>query len=457
MSTTSILNQVLAATTGSDAAAIDVTGAVNAILYADRAPERVWQAQQTTLVNQTAAITQIQTQASTLTDDLNALQDTSGALSASTATSTNSSVVTASALPGTSAGSHTILVESLATTASWYSNEESSSSAALGSGSFTLTSASGNRVPITTGGNSGNNTLDELAASINSKSLGVTASIITDSSGARLSLVAQNSGAAANFSISVTSGLGFTSSGTGVNAVLKVDNVPITSASNTVTGALPGVTLNLQSVSAAAVGISLSANASSITSAVGSFVSDYNTLIQNVNSQFAYNSATQTGGTLQEDSTVQAFQSALLGSTNYSSGSGTYQTLGSLGITTNQDGTLSLDSTTLSNAIQNDSSAVSTFFQGSSSGTSGFVSSMETSLDIYTDPTDGAFTVDLSSISSENTDLTNQISTLELHLSSEQTTLTASYNQADIELEQLPQILKQTNALLNPNSSSSNS
>ena len=452
MGTTSTLNSVLSALGGSNG--IDVASAVNAVLYADRAPERGWQAQQTTLASETSALNQLQTESSNLTNDLSALQDPTGVLSSAVATSTNSSLLTASAVPGTPSSGHLITISNLAVTGSWYSGAQTSSSSTLTDGSFQITVGSGSPTTITVG--PGTDTLDELAASINSQSLGVTANVVTDSSGARLSLVADNSGTAADFSITNDSSVAFTRANTGTDASIKVDGVPITSASNTVTGALSGVTLNLQGAAAGTeIGLQIGPDTASISSAISSFVSDYNTLISNVNSQFTYNRTTNVAGTLQQDSAVQGLQSQLLEASNYLASSGSYTTLTSLGITTNADGTLSVNSATLDNAIATNSTAVASFFQGTADN--GFAGSLSDTLDTYTDPTEGAFTVDLQSISSENQDLTDQTNTLELYLTSQQTILTAQYNAADIAIQQLPEQIKQVQALLNPNSDSSSS
>ena len=264
MGTTSTLNSVLSALGGTTG--IDVTSAVNTILYADRAPERAWQAQQTTLSNQTSALNQLQTESSNLSNDLSTLQDPTGVLSSALATSTNSSLLTASAVPGTPSSGHLITIDNLAVTGSWYSAAQTSSSSTLPDGSFQITVGSGSPTTITVG--SGNDTLEELAASINNQSLGVTANVVTDSSGARLSLVADNSGAAADFTIT-NSSVAFTRANTGTDAALKVDGVPITSASNTVTGALSGVTLNLQGASAGTeIGLQIGPDTASISSAI---------------------------------------------------------------------------------------------------------------------------------------------------------------------------------------------
>lgn len=452
MSTTSTLNSVLSALGGTTG--IDVTSTVNTILYADRAPERGWQTQQATLASQTSAINQIQNETSALSDSLNNLSDLQGALSSVTATSSNTSLLTATAVSGTAASSHTITINTLATVGSWYSSAEATSSTALPTGTFTITVGSGSPVSIAVGGTGNPDTLDQLAASINGQSLGVTANIITDANGARLALTSTTTGSASDFTVSNAGGVSFTRSETGTNASLTIDGVQVSSASNTVTGAISGVTLNLLGAApASTINLSLGPDTSSVSTAVSSFITAYNTLVTDVNTQTGYNASTQTAGILQSDSAITGLQSALLASTNYGSGSGTFQTLDSLGVTTNTDGTLTLNATTLANAVQTNSAAVATFFQGSA--LNGFANSLTTSLNTYTDPTQGAFTVDLQSISNENTDLTNETSTLELYLASQQKILTAQYNAADIAIQQLPQQIKQIQALLNPNQSTS--
>ena len=448
--TTSTLNSVLSALGGTTG--IDVTSAVDAILYADRAPERAWQAQQTTLNNQAIALQHLSSESSSVADALSSLQDTTGSLSAATATSSNSSVLTAAVADGTAPSSHLIVVDNLASTGSWYSAAQLSSSAALQSGSFDLTAGGVTKTIQVTSGD----TLDQLAASINSQSLGVTANVVTDSSGARLTLVSTTSGSAGDFTVGNDSTVAFTRGSTGNDASVTVDGVPIRSATNTVTGALNGVTLNLANAAPnSEISLNIAPDTSSIASAVNTFVTAYNTLISDVNSQFVYNQSTSTAGPLQSDSTIQALQSALLSASTYNSGSASLSTLDSLGISSNSDGTLTVNSATLASAIQTNSSAVASFFQGTARD--GFAASLTSTLSTYTDTTQGAFTIDLKSISNEYSNLTDQTNSLEVYLTAQQTILTAKYNAADIAIQQLPQRLKQIQALLNPNQDSSSS
>jgi flagellar hook-associated protein 2 len=435
---------------------IDVADTVSEIIAADSQPVDLLESQQTTLTNQSAAISQLESETSAVAGDLSTLQDPAGVLSSVTATSSDSSVLTASAVDETTLGTHSITVAHLATAGSYYSDEVASSSTQLASGSFDLTEG-GTTTTIGTGsGNGTDDTLDELAASINGQDLGVTASVINDANGSRLSLVSQSTGSAADVSISNASGLSFTRTATGTDASLTLDGVPITSASNTVTGAITGLTIQLEGVTTGApVTVSLAPDTTSIVSTLSSFVNDYNTLIEDVNSQFAYNSATGADGTLSSDSATRAFQSELLAATNFASTtSGALPSLQSLGISTNQDGTLSLDTTALTNAVQSNYAGVSAFLQGDSSST-GFAASLNNTLSSYTDPAQGAFTVELSSLNNEYLDLGNQISTDQVYLTQEQATLTTEYNNANIALQQLPTEIKNTEVLLGDYSTSS--
>src|SRR5208337_67406 len=91
------------------------------------------------------------------------------------------------------AGTHTVVVNSLAQTSSGYLAPIVNASDTL-SGSITLQVGTSG-VPHTLTLNSSDNTLSGLAKAINSSGAGVNASVLSDSSGSRLSLVSGTSGA----------------------------------------------------------------------------------------------------------------------------------------------------------------------------------------------------------------------------------------------------------------------
>ena len=447
------LSSILEAALGASSPGLDVTAAVNSAVSAARAPEQAWQAQGATLQSQTSALNQLQSDASTLDDDMQALNSLSGPLTARTVSSSNSGVVTASAASGSTVGNHVVVVNSLATTASWTSGVFASSTTPLPAGSFTVTNGSGTATTINT---NGTQSLTDVANQINSASLGVTASVITDSTGARLAIVANTSGSAANFTVSSSgANYGFTQAVTGGNATLSVDGINISSATNTVTGAVRGLTLNLLSANPGVqVSLGVAPDTSQATSAINQFVTDYNTVVSELTSQFTFNGTSE--GVLSTDSSVRNFQSALLGAIDYtyapSTGTTTVPNLSSMGITVGNDGKLTVDSASLQNALQNNFSDVQNFFQGSA--LNGFANSVDQQLSSFISAGDGAFTVDLQSISTQLSGLQTNINNFEQnYITPLKAQLQSEYSQAEILLQQLPAQMKQISAELGQNNS----
>jgi flagellar hook-associated protein 2 len=429
------LSDILSAFSSSQG--INVQAAVASAIAAESGPLNQWEQEQAALQSQTGDINVIEGNITTLQTALTALGDPSGALLSMTSSSSDPSVVTATVAPGATPGNHVVEVNSVASSGSWYSDSVATSSTPLATGGFTLQVGTNPPVQVTIGAGADADTLDQLATYVNGLGAGVTANVVNDASGSRLSIVSNSSGAANDFTITADTGLNFTRASTGADASLTVDGIPIDSASNTVTGVVPGVTFNLVSAApGVAVNVSATEDVTTAAQAVTAFVNAYNAVVQNVNQEYTVG-ANGAQGPLGGDSTLGILQDMMLGSGSYSNGSTSgVATLADLGITMNNDGTLTLDTGTLAGAMQSNFSAVQNFFQGTNSN--GFANSLGTQLTTMTDPTNGAFTVDLQSISSENTDLQNQINDFQAYLATQTTLLTAEYNQADALLQQLP-------------------
>lgn len=458
-STAADLSTILQAATGASTPGIDVTAAVNSAVTAAQAPENTWESQITTLQSQTTALTQLQTDASNLDKDMQALNSLTGPLSASTVASSNAGVVTATAASGSAPGSYGLVVNNLASTASFTSTTVASATTALPAESITITNGSGTASTITTG--SGVNTLTDLATAVNAAGLGVTASIVNDASGSRLAITSNTSGSSGNFTVTSTgTSFAFAQAVTGNNASLTVNGISISSATNTVTGAVPGLTLNLLSASpGTTVSLSVAPDVSSASTAINQFVTDYNTAVTDVNAQFSY-TAGSGQGVLAQDPTVRNLQSELLQASSYTaapasgSSSTTVPNLTSMGISVNANGTLSVDSTTLNNVLNNNFSDVQNFFQGAS--LNGFANSLDQQLTSFVSPGDGAFTVDLQSISSQSSGLQTDITNFEANVIAPlRTKLTSDLSQAEILLQQLPTEMRQISTELGQNTSTS--
>lgn len=434
---------------------IDVTSAVSQLATAARAPETAWQQQQQALQSQGSALNQLNSDLSNLLDKINALKDISGALGAVNTTSSNSSVATVTAQPGTASGSHVLIVNNLASTSSYYTDPVATSSTQLTDGSsFTIQVGSGSPTTITL--DSTDDTLQTLATKINNLGLGVSANVVTDATGARLALVANNSGAASDITVSSdTTGLNFTKAVTGTNAALTVDGVPVSSASNSVSGVVAGLTFNLVgSAPNTEVTVGVASDTSAAVTAVNDFVSAYNSAIQDLNAQFSYSAGSQTAGPLSGDTNARLVQQQLLSFASLSvPGAGSFSTLGSLGIKMNNDGTLTVDAPTLNNAVSGNYQDVKNFFESAS----GFATNISGQLSQLTDPTEGAFYVEIKQDQTTYKGLQSQIDDLETYIASKQTQWLAMYNQINVTLQQLPLLEQQINAELSFTNTKSNS
>ena len=400
------------------------------------------QTQETTLGSQAGEISTIVSQLNGLGDAAFALSNPLGALAAQSATSSAPSVVNATAASTAVAGNHTITVSNLATTSSYYTkNELPSSTSTISSGSFQL--QVGSNAPVTVTVDSNNNTLSQLTSSINDQNLGVAASVIQDANGYRLALVSNSSGSAGDVTISNdTTGLNFTKAVTGTNANLTVDGVPISSASNTVSNALNGVTLNLGATTGSTpVVVNVSPDTSQATTAINNFVSAYNTVVTEVNNQFNVASDGSGGGVLESDNTLREVQSQLLGAISYSiGGNNGVVNLASIGVNLNNDGTLSVDSNALNTALSSNYGAVQNLLQNA---TTGFTQNLHSVISNLTGPANGLLTLDSQSITSTAQGLTKQISDLQAALVLQEQNLTAVYSQVNATLQELPLLQSQ--------------
>jgi flagellar hook-associated protein 2 len=286
--------------------------------------------------------------------------------------------------------------------------------------------------------NSSNNTLSGLAASINSQNAGVNASVIQDANGYRLALVSTATGAPGDLTVSGnTTGLSFTKAVTGTNASLVVDGIPISSATNTVSNVINGVTLNLGSPAPGTpVTVNVGPDSTQITGAINNLVSAYNTVIGEINSQFAVGSDGSGGGPLEADNTLRDVQSQLLGAISYSvTGNSGIVNLASLGVNLNNDGTLSVDSGALASALSSNFSAVQNFLQNSSTG---FAQNLSNVLANVNEPATGLLSVDSQGITSTSQGITSQIADLQAALTVQQASLTTVYSQVNATLQELP-------------------
>jgi flagellar hook-associated protein 2 len=439
---------------------IDVTSAVQQALATAQGPLTVWQNQQSSLQAQASDLTIVNGDLSNLATAVQALSDPLGALTAVSATSSDNSVLTASATTSATPATHQIVVNSLATQGLVYTNAFSAgpdasilpSGATTGEIDLQIGGSTGTTQAITITAGS-DDTLNTLASYINGQNLGVTASVVTDTTGSRLALSSQSTGAASALAISSNNtNLVFNTPIGGTDASLTVDGIPYSNASNTVTGAISGVTLNLASAAPGeAVQVNVGPDTTQATNAITNFVSAYNQVINDINQEFTVNASTNQEGPLGADTSLRSLQSSLLSDVTYSvSGNGGLVNLSSLGINMSDDGTLTVGTSptgqTLQQAIASNPSAALNFFQNAAS--TGFANNFNTDLTNLTDPTLGVVNVDLAQNKAQQQTISDSIANFQLQLSAEQTSLTTQFEQVNASLQAYPLLLQQVTETL---------
>jgi flagellar hook-associated protein 2 len=435
-----------AATSGTG---FDVTSTVNQILAVSQGIETPWNAQLTSLKAQDTALSGIGTDLATLSTAVSALTDFQGVLAGKEGSSSDTNVLALTSASDTAiAGSHTVVVTSLASTSSNYSNEVTNAGDTLsGSLSIQIGSAAAKTITI----DSSNNTLSTLASAINNGSYGVTASVITDANGSRLSLTSSTSGSTGQITLggaltdaTTSTALSFHVGQSGADANLTVDGLPLTSASNTVTGAIPGVTFQLlASAPSESIQIQITNNNTSVETAVQSFVTAYNTVAGDIKTQAGHDTSGNPEP-LYGSPTMALIQTQLSQALNGGTASGTITSIEQLGITANPDGTLTLDVTKLDSILNSNYSDVTDYFQNTGS----WGQSLSTTIDGLGNATPkDAISLELSQNATVESGLNADISNENALIATEKSNLTTELNTANQELQAIPEQLSEVNQI----------
>jgi flagellar capping protein FliD len=309
-----------------------------------------------------------------------------------------------------------------------------------------------------------------------------------------------------------------------------------------VTGAIPGVTLNLLGAyPGVQVQVSIAPDSAQAVRAVGDFVSAYNAVVADLNKQFTVDPSTNTEGPLASDSSLRSLQSSLLANATYSPPASTlytstvkndktsilptgvssadfqfqmggsngpihdvsitagnndtlatlanyinqqnwgvtssvqtdatgsrleiytntfgassaltvvnnttslsfsaaapnqYVNMRSLGITMNDDGTLSIDAGKLTSVLTNDPTSLVNFFQNTAQ--TGFANQFAKTMQNLTDPTLGLLNMDLAQNRTQQGNLSNSLLDIQDRMATEQKQLELQYSAVNALLQSFP-------------------
>ena len=367
-----------------------------------------------------------------LKEQFNGLNDAQE-LATPVATSNNTSAVSVSATLGSAlSGSHEIRVTQLAAAQRNKSSEFSASSQSLNSGSGFDISVASNGKTHTISIGAGLYTPSGIAAAINASGTGFTATLVdTDTDGNNYRLVIQGpSGEDNAFTVSSTPNLGFHASGnqltTAANARFTVDGIAIERASNTVSYAITGITLNLNAV-ASGISLQVVSDTSTLKTKLQDLVSVYNDMQVALTELGDPDSdEEEVGGALSNDlSLLRTVRDAMYDaiSTVSSTPSGGVNSLMDLGIELTRTGTLSFNESTYDTVALNKFSDIVTMLSAGTTNQSAFSSDKQclafdakVKLDTLMDAYDGIFVIRESSAADKLTDYEDRLSKIEMRM-----------------------------------------
>ena len=447
---------------------LNVPTLVSQLVAADRAPRQAVLDSQTTADSaEISALAQLKSSLSTFQTAVQALGQAAAFNSTTTSTS-NSQIVTATTDSTAGTGSYTLQVLALAQA------EQLASGVITGGGTGTVGTGT---LTIGQGANSFNvtidstdNTLQGIANAINSATgnTGVQATILNESGGSHLLLTSTQTGAASAITVTATGGDG------GLNQLnynattknmqelqqaqdshIKIGTFDHYASTNAVSDAVTGVTFNLQSaVPGTNVTVGVAPDNTNISTLVSSFVSSYNALAATISSLDSYDASTSTAGPLLGDATLQGIETTLRQdlSDAVSTASGTLNTLSSIGVTKLADGTLSFDPNKLSTALAQSPDSVAQIFASGNGVAVRLNNDINNALG-----SGGALTsrtnqlqTDLSDLQAKNSNLDEQMATLQANYTAQFTALETLLAQ----LQTTSSYLTQQFALMQKNNSS---
>ena len=224
-------------------------------------------------------------------------------------------------------------------------------------------------------------TIAAIAAKINGANAGVVATVFNDGTNERLLLASKTTGAAAGYRVQSADaalaglvfdpenkpGVGMAAGGIPVqyaqDAKARINGLAVTSATNTLTDNIPGVTIKLVATTTTGYGLpgevkspltmAISEDVTPAVKNVSDFVTAYNTLNKSLTELTKYNAATKTAGLFQGDSSVVGLQNILRTMLGSASLGATSQRLADMGIERQIDGSLTINTPKLSAAANN--------------------------------------------------------------------------------------------------------
>ena len=290
-------------------------------------------------------------------------------------------------------------------------------------------------------------TLSSLVSKINAAGAGLRASIVNDGSSQspyRLSLVATGSGEYGARTVDLGGlGLSLNEVVRGADAVVRVGDASstepllVTSSSNTLTGVIDRVTLDLTGAAPSqTVTVSISKDTAGISTSVSEIVDMLNGVFDRINSYTAFDAETLEAGVLQGDTSIRSAERKLqsLLTQSFSATGSTLTSLSRLGIKFSGGGKLTFDSAAFERALKSDPDSVEKLFLDTEHG---FIAKASSAIDNLTKTTTGSLTIHSEQLLTQSEMYTERMASMDALLELKRARLELSFTNMETALASL--------------------
>ncbi|MDO9393858.1 MAG: flagellar filament capping protein FliD [Methylotenera sp.] len=384
---------------------LDVNGIVTSLMGIEQKPLTAVTKQKTSYQSQISAYGTLKSGLSTFQTAVSALSSASK-FNAQNVTSGNASVFTATSNGSATLGDYAVTVSQLAKSQKLSFAGTANIADTVGTGTLTISFGTYNPLtataPITPNSftpnaaktdisitiDSTNNTLAGVRDAINAANSSVSATIVNDGTANYLVITSKDTGEVNSLKISVADTDGDDTNAAGLsqlaydptasagggknmtqmqaakNAILDIDGIAVVKASNTITDAISGVTLNLLATSAGvSTNLGVASNKDKVKESVTAFIDAYNKLDTSLRSLTKYDESGKNSGVLLGDATTRSVISQLKAvMTKTVNSGGALTSLSQIGVSFQRDGKLALDATKLDAAVATNFGDIASLF-----------------------------------------------------------------------------------------------
>ncbi len=429
---------------------LDIAGLVQQLVAVEGDPAQIRIAREESRIEgKLSAFGSLKSSLSIFNDQLQKMNEL-GAFLIRKASSADESLVTVTvdetALPAT----YGVEVLQLAQAQKLESGAFASSSAVVGTGTLSI-AVDTNSFSVTI--DTTNNTLEDIRDAINNAvdNTGVAATIVNGDTGSFLLLTGEKTGSNQSMIVTQSGGDGglsvleydppnmlnsLTETAQALDAQIEIDGYTVTSDSNVVVDAIEGVTLN---VVKAEVGtttqITIENDLDAVRTQINAFVDSYNDLIDSFDTLTAFNVDLELAAPLLGDAIVRGVRDQIRRemSTAVTTINASFKSLTDIGLDTDVDGKLTVDSTTLDNILATEFSKLGQLFGNSD----GYAVRLADVVDSYLDEDDGIIALKIDGLGKTIEDFTNQREALNARLTALETRLLRQFNALDLLIGEL--------------------